>query len=538
MIKKILVVLSFIIFSIGYIQAQDECLPAEERLNSADTDKITETEDPAASTEKGTSLFKLTSDANRMSLNNVDKRIAELLSTDSPVDTIKSYFGSNKKRAPGDIEFDSTYKVKKKWSNYVIPFFEIIAENGFVWALDRYIGKAPWAYISMESVKSNFNHAFVWDADNFKTNVFMHPYHGNTYFNFARSSGLTFWESAPYVLEGSFMWEFFMEINHPSMNDLINTTIGGIALGEMTYRISSLIIDERTSGGERVWREVVAFIINPTRGVNRFLYGDLTKVRSKSRYEIEPISGMITLGPNYFFEAGKAYNGNGNLSLKLDLFYGNPYINKSRKPFDYFSLKGIANIGTQSLMSQLNVNGILFGKNYNYKANQKMLAGIFQQFDYYNYTYYKIFGQSFGPGIVYKFPTVKDVDFETSMYFTGFILGGSNNTEKAFKYEADGTAFRDYNFALGFTNKFESILTAKNVGYLFLGLYNFMFYNIEGAEGNDNLIIFNPRLGVKLTDKLDAGVEANYYRRQSHYDYYGNYFSKVWELKLFVSQYL
>ncbi|MCI0473452.1 MAG: DUF3943 domain-containing protein, partial [Ignavibacteria bacterium] len=329
MMKQILFILFFAIFAGNFIQAQDLCSPAEERTTLTNELITAGDDDPIIPPEKGSSLFKLTSDANRLSLNNIDKKIAELL---TPVDTLDTYFGSNRNRAPGDIEFDSTFKVKKKWSNYVIPFFEVIGLNGFIWALDRYIGDAPWAYISMESVKSNFNHAFVWDADNFKTNVFMHPYHGNTYFNFARSSGLTFWESAPYVLQGSFMWEFFMEINHPSINDLINTTIGGIALGEMTYRLSSLVIDERKSGGERVWRELVAFLIAPTRGVNRFLYGDMTKIRSKSRYEIEPISGMLTIGPTYFFEAGKAYNGNGNINMKLDLFYGNPYLNKSRKP--------------------------------------------------------------------------------------------------------------------------------------------------------------------------------------------------------------
>jgi hypothetical protein len=35
---------------------------------------------------------------------------------------------------------------------------------------------------------------------------------------------------------GSATWEFFGETNKPSLNDFINTTLGGIAFGEMFHR--------------------------------------------------------------------------------------------------------------------------------------------------------------------------------------------------------------------------------------------------------------------------------------------------------------
>jgi len=454
-------------------------------------------------------------------------RVIEILN-----DTIETSFGSNKLISENDLKYDSAYKPHKR---YLIPAIEVIGLNLSVWAMDRYIGNAPWARISVNSIKENFKHAFVWDADNFGTNQFMHPYHGNTYFNFARSSGLSFWESAPYSFGGSLMWEFFMETNYPSRNDLISTTLGGISIGEMAYRLSSLIIDERTTGKKRTWREIGAFVIAPTRGINRFIYGDMTKIRHKSIYEIEPVTSSVTVGPSYIFREGQMYKGNGNFSVRLDLYYGNPYAEKSRKPFDFFNVKGILSFGAQPVINQVNIYGFLFGKNYKLKNNQRILVGMFQYYDYYDNIYYRIGAQSFGTGVIYHIPTLPDVHFENSLHVAGIVLGGGSNIKEAFKYEADGTAFRDYNFGIGFTNKFESIVKFKNKGYIFLGLYNYMIYTLDGAEGNDNLIIFNPRIAVSITPKLDVGFEYNYYRRKSNYKKYDDFLTKVIELKLFIS---
>lgn len=455
------------------------------------------------------------------------------------IDTLKkdkdnSFFGSERSQSAmnSNIQFDSSFRAKK---NYWLPVVEIFFLNIGVWSISRYIVPQPWAVISTQTVKANFNHAFVWDSDHFSTNQLMHPYHGNTYFNFARSSGLTFWESAPYSFAGSFMWEFFMEVNYPSMNDLITTTMGGIALGEMTYRLSSLIIDERTSGSERVWREIGAFLVAPTRAINRFFKGDVTRVRSKSIYEIEPVASSVEVGPSFTFQKGSLFKGTGNLSLRLDMYYGNPFTEKLRKPYDFFNFKGLFSIGTQPLVSQVSVYGLLFGKNYKYKSDQKMLIGMFQHFDYYHSTYYEIGANSLGAGLIYKFPTFGDVSFESSLHIAGIVLGGGNNVPEAYKYEADGTAYRDYNFGSGFANKFENYLGFKNKGYLFLGLYNFMIYTIDGAAGRDNLIIFTPRIGVKVTPTTDIGFEFSYYRRSSNYKKLNDVLTKVYEAKVFIS---
>ena len=85
---------------------------------------------------------------------------------------------------------------------------------------------------------------------------------------------MNFWQSAPFAAGGSLMWEFFMENEPPSINDMLATTFGGIELGEITYRLSDLFIDNRSSGAERVGREVLAGILSPVRAFNRIISGE------------------------------------------------------------------------------------------------------------------------------------------------------------------------------------------------------------------------------------------------------------------------
>src|SRR5258706_11268309 len=111
-----------------------------------------------------------------------------------------------------------------------IPATRVILANGFIWSLDRFILGANFSHIGPSTWKENLRAGWEWDNDHFGTNFIAHPYSGNTYFNIARSNGYTFWQSFPFALEGSVMWEYFGENTHPSKNDLINTSVSGMFL--------------------------------------------------------------------------------------------------------------------------------------------------------------------------------------------------------------------------------------------------------------------------------------------------------------------
>lgn len=150
---------------------------------------------------------------------------------------------------------------------------EVVGSNIGLWAFDRYIQKGAFAYISWNTIKENFKHGFEWDNDHLSTNMFAHPYNGSIFYNAGRSNGYNYWQSSLFAIGGSAMWEMFMEKEYPSTNDIIATPIGGAALGEVFYRTSDLIIDDRTVGAERFGRELAGFIVSPMRGFTRIVTG-------------------------------------------------------------------------------------------------------------------------------------------------------------------------------------------------------------------------------------------------------------------------
>ena len=83
---------------------------------------------------------------------------------------------------------------------------EVFALNIGVWLLDLYILDQDYARITLKSMRRNLKTGFVWDNDNFSINLLSHPYHGNLYFNSARSNGMNFWESIPFTFGVSLMW--------------------------------------------------------------------------------------------------------------------------------------------------------------------------------------------------------------------------------------------------------------------------------------------------------------------------------------------
>lgn len=119
--------------------------------------------------------------------------------------------------------------------NYWLPAVEIVGLNFGVWGYHRYLSGENWANISWETITNNFKTGFKWDVDGYLMNQFWHPYHGSNYYNLARSNGLSFWESVPYAFGGSLMWEYFMENEPPSYNDIVNTPVTGISNRDGNY---------------------------------------------------------------------------------------------------------------------------------------------------------------------------------------------------------------------------------------------------------------------------------------------------------------
>ena len=161
---------------------------------------------------------------------------------------------------------------------------EVFGLNALVWSYDRFIregGENPVFRIGFNSWQENLETGWTWDDNNFTTNQYAHPYHGNLYYNAARSNGYTFWQSVPFAFAGSLMWEYFGEVHNPAMNDWISTSMGGIALGEIFHRLATTVRDNTATGSSRNWRELGGFAIDPVGGQLR-LYVDGTDAHTNA----------------------------------------------------------------------------------------------------------------------------------------------------------------------------------------------------------------------------------------------------------------
>ncbi len=430
---------------------------------------------------------------------------------------------------------------------------EVTGINVGVQLYDRYVTREDFAQTTLRTIRRNFEKGMVWDNDYFHMNMIMHPYHGNLYFNAARSNGLTYWESAPYALFGSAMWEFFGECDPPAINDLFATTCGGMAIGEMTHRLSHTMLDDRERGFRRFLREAAAAIINPIQGLHRIFSGDAWRVKSKNYlyhdYNKIPIDATVSVGWRYLADDGALFRGVHAGYLNLTLTYGTSVDgDKHKTPYDFFDIEtNIAIGGGQPLVNTLNIVGRLWSTPILDKKGMAGEFGIYQHYNYYNskpiedgseLTPYRISEvAAFGPGIIVSLPKIGALSqMEQRVFLSGILLGGT-------KSDYFNVVERDYNMGSGFSIKSKTQLDFGKLGRFILNAKYFRLYtwkgyekrdlqayvdgtkdirylSVQGDNSNASLLVVNPVFEFHVARQWFINVSGAFYSRRTHYNYY------------------
>ena len=459
---------------------------------------------------------------------------------------------------------DSTMALPVK-KRYWQAAAEVTGINVGVQLFDRYALNSDFAQTTLNSLKRNFTDGMVWDNDFFITNLFAHPYHGNLYFNAARTNGLTFWESAPYALFGSAMWEFLGETEPPAINDIIATTCGGMAIGEMTHRLSHTILDDRDRGFPRFLREAVAAIVNPIQGLHRIFSGDAWRVRSDHyRYHDFnklPVDVSVSVGWRYLADDGALFRGIHAPFVNLTLMYGTPVDGeKHTTPYDFFDLETNAAFGGgQPMVNTLNIVGRLWSTPIIDKKDIAGEFGIYQHFNYYDakpiedgseLTPYRISeAAGFGPGFIFTLPQMGALSkLEQRIFVSGILLGGT-------KSDYFNVIERDYNMGSGFSIKSKTQLDFGRFGRFLLNAKYFRIYtwkgykqediengfvnvedlhylNVQGDRSNAALLVINPVLEMHLARQWSITLSGAYYSRRTYYKYYDTVHANTFETKL------
>lgn len=393
--------------------------------------------------------------------------------------------------------------------NYWLPAVEIIGLNMGVWAFNRYISSEGWSALSWNSIKENFKKGFEWDADGYLINQFWHPYHGSNYYNAARSNGLSFWESAPYAFGGSLMWEYFMETEPPSYNDIVNTPVTGIILGEISFRVSDLIIDESVSGFERIVREFSSTLIDPMKGFNRLIRGDMWKNGIKK--DKQDLNAVFSLGAHNVFFSRKINNSRTYAALRADLNYGNQFdVQNHKEPFDYFSLRTEINLAQDDNIVGIFASGVVWDDNIKLFNTSKNIIGIYKEVDIHINTVYKLSATSVSGQIINTVPISPTITLQNYLGLSAILMGGTNS-HYSIEYG------KDYNIGPGASGKVGFKVSFKDFSEFYANYKRYWIHTLSGAESEEFVGLFNVGLNYDLYSKTSLGLDFLLYERYGEY---------------------
>jgi hypothetical protein len=370
---------------------------------------------------------------------------------------------------------------------------------------------------------ANMQQGMVWDLDDFTVNQIGHPYQGSNYFNAGRANGLTFYESAALTAFGSATWEFFGETNHASLNDLINTTLGGITLGEMTHRVAWLIRNTQATGKRRLWSEIGATAIDPITGLNRFASVDASRVSDKPP-DLVPssLSGVASAGVLWRGSQASAFTAAGDPFLEVDFYYGDASTGRSRTPYDAFWMR--MRFGGGNSFSEARVRGRLFGQPI---RGGPLQFSVLQTYNYQTNDAYSTGSQAIDAAI----GTTLTVSPRTKFWVLGWggvtVLGAVDSlplgvTQKPEKTDSsggqgvsEGPRFYDYGPGSDFGGLGRLSRDGRDVAlFCYVGR---QIYSLDGVRANHFLQHARVDLLFPLRGSLGLGTSAEFFDRRSFY---------------------
>ncbi len=408
---------------------------------------------------------------------------------------------------------------------------QTIVLNTVVNRLDAWARNRDWAKVGTRAWARNIRLGWAWDQDGFATNVFAHPYHGSLYFNTGRASGLSFLESAPIAMFGSWSWEYFCETERPSLNDFLLSSFGGVTLGEMFHRIGETIRDNTATGLHRTFRELAAMPFDPMGGLNRLFRGQWKRLGINPA-EHDPKAYVLRVGVGGRFARRLVNDSMARMGTFVgDLSYGDAFAGKYRTPFDVFSIRLIVN--SQGGLNALNGSGRLYGRALSDSLSHiRHQFAVNQRYDYVNNPAQSFGGVSVEAGIDSRWRLGARRDgfgIRTALFGDGIILG-------AIDAPGTGTGLRDYDFGPGAGVRWEAGLDRHGARFFTL-LGRVAYIHTASGGAADHLVnVSTLELAIPVTHRVGIAVQTSIFDRESHYtnrppdkrDYPEGRFMLVW----------
>ena len=403
-------------------------------------------------------------------------------------------------------------------------YADLVAAQVLPWAWNKLYRKKDFTNVSFSSIGRNSNPKnWRWDDNTFLMNQFVHPYHGSVYFNSFRANGYGFYASSAAAFAGSLLWEIAGENHVPAQNDLINTTLGGIAMGEIAARLSPIIVNNRQTGLIRQVREVLGFLVNPVNGWNRILdkkWGTVyqTNQAPPALFSLEMDAGSR----RYNVKAKDLKKGKSEIFARMAIEYGDPY-SDVKIPFSNFSAAVEIGTSDSATFNMARIKASLYGWKIHSAAPLHPLAIISMNYDYYRNTAFSYGAESFNVNLLSQLKLTRKTTLQTTLGGGLIALAAVPND---FLYYGEG---RNYDYCSGV-----SVLTSGrlNIGDRISYRINYrhnVFATINGGNSTHRLNTTNSELkympGKNFFASFDWGsliLNSRYENRETthrHYQY-------------------
>lgn len=379
----------------------------------------------------------------------------------------------------------------------------VVAVNGLTWFYNWHVQRWDWANVGTRSWGQNLRRGFTWDDDAFGANQVAHPYHGSLYFNAARSSGYDFWGSIPYVAAGSLSWELFTENVRPSLNDLINTTLGGIALGEATYRMSSLLTSKAAFG-----RGMGALVVSPVARTQAFLHGKGSRVDS-ARSAPESSAALVAVGQRRGTRASPAGIAGSRTFVGLTVQYGSAFGDHLQRPYDAFEFSLQLSPEEHVVLTHVGVSGVLSRRNLVRSPTSQLYLALFQHYDYDDLPVFKASSQSLSGALLYRRTAGARTQIDLGLHLEAVPLGAISSERSVRR--------RDYDYGPGLGGRFMGSLRRDGRDLLRLDARTVWIHSVYGADADHLSATARISAAVPVMRMVSVGGDIGLTVRRSSY---------------------
>jgi hypothetical protein len=415
-----------------------------------------------------------------------------------------------------------------------IAFLEVNAVNVATNLFDRvYYAGQDWMLSTPATAWSNLVSQWHWDQDPFPVNEIGHPIMGSFYYIASRSNGLDFWESSLGTLYGSVAWKVFGETNDPNNNDVITTTIGGVVLGEMLYR---LYVQAEREGS------LLRFAFGSLDEANKAVFGrgsweDETRGEASLAVRMGFGGSYLDLAPTRVVASGP---GGAGAEMEESLTYGTPY-RENAAPFDFFEQRMYVDLSSSLQEVAFFSDGTLYSRPVIDDGADRLAVGSSIHYDFMDGSLIEFSSNALGLSVIGEHDAPGGFRLSGEIHANFNVLATSENE---YLLEINGpqgsSEGRDYDFAWGGGLKLRLGVEQARLGELHV---DYAFYDLNSIPASNNdlawfedaqLDFLDVSYEHALVPHWALGVDYKLYHKDADYQSRASIHESIRQLSLFI----